>query len=106
MTNTNGHIFISYASADRDRVENLASLFQAEGWAVWWDRDNIPAGQQFHRAIDQAILDAACVLVCWSEAAINSDWVLEEANEAKDQKKLLPVNFETVRVPLGHRSYN
>jgi hypothetical protein len=77
------HIFISYAREDRGRVAVLDGLFEAQGWDVWWNRDNLPPGQQFHKVIDQAINDAACVLVCWSGAAIDSDWVLDEAVKAK-----------------------
>ncbi len=43
MSNSNAHIFISYAREDRNRVTILAQLFEAEGWAVWWDRDHLPA---------------------------------------------------------------
>ncbi len=106
MSKSNGHIFISYAREDRGRVAILAKLFVAEGWLVWWDRDNLPAGQKFHRVIDRAIQDASCVLVCWSEAAIDSDWVIDEANEAKNQNKLLPVILETVKPPYGFRGYH
>jgi hypothetical protein len=31
-------IFMSYASADRDRVADLADSPEAHGWSVWWDR--------------------------------------------------------------------
>jgi formylglycine-generating enzyme required for sulfatase activity len=106
MNQPNGHIFISYAREDRATVVVLAGLLATEGWEVWWDRDSLPAGQQFHRVIDQAIRDAGCVLVCWSGAAIDSDWVLDEANEAKKQGKLLPILLEDVRPPYGFRSYH
>jgi hypothetical protein len=100
------HIFISYAREDRARVAVLAQLFEAEGWLVWWDRDNLPAGQQFDQIIDQAIDEAVCVLVCWSLASVDSGWVIAEANEGLDQKKLLPVYLETVRMPLRFRPYH
>lgn len=106
MTQKSDHIFISYAREDRGRIEVLAELLHAGGWQVWWDRKNLPAGQQFHRVIDQAIGEAGCVLVCWSNAAIDSDWVLDEANEAKKQGKLLPVLLEEVSPPYGFRSYH
>ncbi len=106
MSKANGHIFISYAREDRGRVAVLVQLFENEGWAVWWDRDHLPAGRKFDQIIDQAIQDASCVLVCWSGAAIDSDWVLDEANEAKDQDKLIPVYLEAVKLPYGHRGYH
>lgn len=106
MNKTNGHIFISYAREDRGRVAILAKLLADEGWSVWWDRDNLPAGQKFQQVIARAIQDASCVLVCWSEAAIDSDWVIDEANEAKKKNKFLPVLLEAVEVPFGFRGYH
>ena len=106
MNKTNGHIFISYAREDRGRVAILAKLLVDEGWSVWLDKDNLPAGQQFHRAIEKAIQDAACVLVCWSEAAIKSDWVLGEADVAREQEKILPVLLETVKPPINFRTHH
>ena len=42
-------IFISYASADRDRARLLADALAQKGWSVWWDR-TIPPGKEFdHR---------------------------------------------------------
>jgi len=106
MIRENGHIFISYARQDRDLVSVLAKLLEGEGWRVWWDRENLPAGQRFHRVIDDAIKDACLVLVCWSEAGIDSDWVIDEANEAKNQGKLMPLLLEDVTPPYGFRSYH
>lgn len=106
MNRESGHLFISYARQDRSLVSVLATLLEKEGWPVWWDRENLPAGQRFHRVIDEAIKDACLVLVCWSEAAIDSDWVIDEANEAKLQGKLMPVLLEDVKPPYGFRGYH
>ena len=106
MNRESGHVFISYARKDRDLVSVLAALLEQEGWSVWWDRENLPAGQRFHRVIDAAIKDACLVLVCWSEASIDSDWVIDEASEAKQQGKLMPVLLEDVKPPYGFRGYH
>src|SRR6185295_11959815 len=44
-------IFVSYASADRERVERLVHALEADGLEVWWDRD-IASGQSFHKVIE------------------------------------------------------
>ena len=31
-------IFISYDSADKERVRALAGLLESQGWNVWWDQ--------------------------------------------------------------------
>ena len=104
MSRVNGHIFISYAREDRDRVAILAKLLVDEGWSVWWDRENMSAGQSLNEVIDSAINDSSCVLVCWSTASIKSRWVIDEASEGLEQKKLLPVLFDNIKPPYGFRS--
>lgn len=104
MTDANGHIFISYAREDRGRVAILAQLFEAEGWPVWWDRVNMSAGRPLNVVIGEAIDESSLVLVCWSRAAIQSRWVIDEATEGLDQEKLLPVLFDAVKPPLGFRN--
>ncbi len=104
MTKSNGHIFISYAREDRGKVTILAQLFEAEGWSVWWDRDNMSAGQPLSDIIETAIDDSSCVVVCWSMASIKSRWVKDEATEGLEQEKIVPVLFEKVKPPFGFRS--
>ena len=47
-------LFISYASADREKVAALVQRFEQLGFSVWWDRD-IAHGQNYHRVIQQAL---------------------------------------------------
>jgi formylglycine-generating enzyme required for sulfatase activity len=95
-------IFISYARQDLDWVSKLAAHLAAAGWSVWWD-SKIPAGRTFRQVIDEALEAARCVVVVWSEKALASDWVLEEADEGRKRRILVPVLKERVRPPLGFR---
>lgn len=95
-------IFISYASQDRDQARRLAQAFEALGWSVWWDR-SIPAGQVFHQVIEQALAGARSVVVVWSDHAVRSNWVLEEAQEGLNRGVLIPVMFGPVNPPMGFR---
>lgn len=95
-----GHIFVSYKSEDRQRARILAEALERRGWPVWWDRD-IQAGQAFRRVIAQALDDAACTVVLWTDLSVESEWVQEEAQEAKARKILVPVLLDEVRPPLG-----
>jgi hypothetical protein len=94
------HIFLSYKSEDRHRARVVAEALERRGWPVWWDRD-IQAGQAFRRVIANALEDAGCVVVLWSEGSVTSEWVLEEAQEAKARSILIPVLLDDVRQPLG-----
>ena len=92
-------IFLSYASADRDRARALADALAVQGWSVWWDR-TIPPGRQFDEVIEEELAAAGCVVVLWSKASVVSSWVKTEAAEARDRRILVPVLIEDAKIPL------
>jgi hypothetical protein len=96
-------IFLSYSTEDAETTEQLAHAFEQEGWSVFWDR-KIPPGQRWEDVLERELEAAKCVVVLWSKAAVESEWVWEEASEAKDMGKLVPVLIEDVKPPLGFRS--
>lgn len=95
-------IFISYAREDRETAAQLAHALEAEGWSVWWDR-HIPAGKRFDEVISASLDGAKCVIALWSQAAVASQWVAEEAEEGKERGILIPALIEAVEPPLGFR---
>ena len=98
-------IFISYASENRERARGLAQVLGARGWSVWWDRE-IPLGKSFDDVIEKALAEAKCVIVLWSAVSIASEWVRNEASEAKRRGILIPVFIEPVDAPLAFRLLN
>ena len=97
-------VFVSYASADRERAKALAQALTAQGWFVWWDR-TIPFGKRYDKVIVDAIAGTRCVLVLWSTASIVSDWVREEAEQGRKRGILVPVMIENVEPPMGFRLF-
>lgn len=97
-------VFISYASADRARVEPLAAALRQAGYDPWWDTA-IEGGAAFARAIETALGEARAVVVGWSKASIESDWVRDEAAWARDHHRLVPLSFDGTEPPLGFRQY-
>jgi hypothetical protein len=95
-------VFISYAREDRDFAALLAKAMEGRGLALWWDRD-VLVGQSFSAVIEKELDGAYCVVVLWSSASIESDWVLNEAAEGARRKILVPVLIQDVRPPLEFR---
>ena len=95
-------IFISYASADRERARLLAAAVESKGYSVWWDRQIAP-GRRFDEVIEEALNAASCVVVLWSTTSVKSDWVKTEAAEAASRKLLIPALIDNTRIPLEFR---
>jgi TIR domain/Bacterial Ig-like domain (group 2) len=96
-------IFLSYANEDRDKARAVAALLESAGCTVWWDR-RIPAGRTWRSMIEEALRDMRCMVVLWSTHSVGSDWVKEEAEEARALGRLIPVLIEPVKPPVGFRS--
>jgi len=96
-------VFVSYARADRARVEPLVHAMEAHGFSVWWD-SHIAAGQEFDGLIAQELQQAGCVLAVWTETSVASRWVRGEARDAADRGILVPIRFGGVQLPLDARA--
>ena len=80
-------IFLSYAKEDREVARKIATLLGNAGWVVWWDR-RIPAGRTWRSVLEEALRDMRCMVVLWSTHSIESDWVRDEADEARAPEKV------------------
>jgi hypothetical protein len=92
-------IFISYASADRERARQLADTLARRGYQVWWDR-TIPPGRVFDEVIQEALHAARCIVVLWSAQSVRSNWVKTEAAEGVSLGRLVPALIERVQPPI------
>ena len=92
-------IFVSYAREDRQRAKALAEFFVKQGLSVWWDRE-IPFGGFIDKEIRQQLDEARFVIVLWSRASVQSNWVLSEAARGLCRGVLIPVLIEKVGLPL------
>ncbi|MGO9174211.1 MAG: toll/interleukin-1 receptor domain-containing protein [Rhodomicrobium sp.] len=98
-------IFISYKSEERALAEALASELRAAGYSVWWDMDLV-GGPAFRAQILEELNAARAVIVIWTPASVHSEFVLDEADHAKREGKLIPVRVQELdpsAIPLGHR---
>jgi hypothetical protein len=99
-----GHVFVSYAHADRARVEPLVHSLQARNLDVWWDQ-RIEPGQTWSLEIERKLRSASCVVVAWTQDSVNSLFVRAEARDALDSATELELVLgvvldEGLRLPL------
>ena len=92
-------IFISYQREDQATARKLANALESEGWTVWWD-PKLRAGEHFDDVIENALNEAKCVIVMWSERSVQSRYVRDEATYALEKAKLVPVAMENVTLPF------
>ena len=91
-------VFISYSSHDREKAAMVAEALTRAGLNVWWDRALLP-GDSYEGSIEVALKEAKAVVVCWTQAAVTSDWVRSEADDARVNGKLCPVFMEDCQLP-------
>ncbi|MGB7738997.1 MAG: TIR domain-containing protein [Steroidobacteraceae bacterium] len=96
--------FLSYSHADQDRVRLLANALEQAGINVWWDT-LIEGGAVFAKSVEVALARCDAVIVAWSTVSVSSDWVLDEAAQGRDMRKLVPVSLDGTMPPLGFRQY-
>src|SRR5262245_61239422 len=92
-------IFVSYASADRERILPLVDALDKTGWSVSWDR-TIPTGRTWSQVISAEIQSCRSVIVIWTENSITSDWVHAEAEKGWSRRILFPVLLDKVDQPF------
>ena len=87
-------VFISYSSADRARALDLEAKITATGRSVWIDQRGLNGGEPYYAEIGDAIAAAKAVVVLWSQASVQSEWVYAEAQRGKRQRKLVAARIE------------
>lgn len=92
------NVFVSYAHADRARVEPMIAKLQEQALDVWWDK-HLPVGRNWDEQLEEAMVRAPTILVVWSAAARASSEVKDEAFFARKLGKALPARLEPVDLP-------
>jgi hypothetical protein len=108
MTNqdTPPDIFISYAQEDGNDARRIAGFLDSCGYEVWWDR-KLVSGSNFRKEILNALTRARAAIVIWTPNSVESNWVIEEAEEAREANKLIALRQDALdyrSIPLGFRS--
>lgn len=97
-------IFISYARSDHERVEQLVHALHSAGYSAWLDSD-LAGGVEYSREIEARIQACKAVVVVWSAASVESNWVADEAEIGRDAGKLVPLVIDGTRPKIGFRQF-
>lgn len=92
-------VFLSYARPDAAAAERIAREMAKAGWSVWYDRD-LPAHGAYADVIATELESAPAVLVLWSSASVDSEWVRSEANRARELHKVVQARVDDARLPM------
>ena len=85
-------VFLSYHSGDAAWIAQLKTALEARGIRVWLDSEQIRPGDQFPRALANAIGLVRAVVIALSPGSIASPWVEEEYNLALAHRRhVIPV---------------
>lgn len=96
-------IFVSYSRQDKALVAPIVAALESEGWSVWWDPEITP-GEEFDTLIARELERAGSLVVVWTPTSVDSRWVRGEARDAADRGVLVPVRFNTARLPIDFRA--
>jgi len=81
-----GGVFISYSRTDGNFVDKLYKRLTSEGTSVWLDKHDMVAGP-VQKQVQRAVRVNDVVVVILSAASINSDWVENELDMARQKEK-------------------
>src|SRR5258708_2957744 len=94
------YVFLSYASADRERALRIADLLEKQGVSVWLDRKGIGGGASWSGEIVRGIKGCAALVVACSPAAAESPNVAQEIQLAWESRRpILPLLLGTTHFP-------
>jgi formylglycine-generating enzyme required for sulfatase activity len=98
---TQRRTFISYSRSNKEFVVRLARELRAEGFPVWLDILDIPAGSRWDREVEKALKESDIFMIILTRASAESENVLDEIGYAIDhRKRIMPVLMEKCDIPL------
>ena len=89
LSNHFSSCFISYAHSDKAFAARLHSALEARGIQSWLDEKQILPGRDIYAEVEGAIRQVDKILLCCSEASLNSWWVDNEIGSALEKEQRL-----------------
>lgn len=89
--------FISYASADQAKAEEICFSLEARGLLCWIAPRDIRSGREYGDEIIRGIQQSRCLVLVLSEAANQSPFVRREVERAVSKRKpVFPIRIEEI----------
>ncbi len=100
-------VFLSYARADLQIARGFEQALTAKGVSVWRDQESIYAGQQWPKAIGEAIASSDFLLLVWSRNSAQSYYVeFEWSTAIALRKTILPCLTDDSPLPPSLAAVN
>ena len=101
-----GYAFISYSSKDQEKANAIRSIFLNNNISCWMAPYDIPAGTKYAFVINDAIKDAACLVLLFTNASQESIFVEKEVERAvANGKPIITMELERVVLNSGYQFY-
>ena len=89
-------VFISYATEERARADEVRRELEALGLSVFFDAERLESGDVWSDVIDRELKSAGAVVALWSPHALSRPWVKKECALAMQRNVLAPALLEPV----------
>lgn len=91
-------VFISYKQEERERMRPIANALREMRVEVWFD-ERLSPDKPFTEEIEEIVHSCKAQLVCWSPAAVRSEWVRGEAEIGRQRQTLVQIMIEPCALP-------
>lgn len=108
-------VFLSYTHADISPIRKLYQDLTAQGYEVWFDEENLIAGQEWKTEIERALETSDVVVVCLSTNSVSREgyiqrefrYAMDKALEMTDDGIfLIPIRLNECKVPAKLSRYH
>ena len=86
LLDTSTRIFLSHKGADKDRVRRFKTTLKLLGFQPWLDEEDMPAGTEIHRGIQQGMKNSCAAVFFITPNFIDDQHLRNEINYAIAQK--------------------
>jgi hypothetical protein len=99
-------IFVSYARENSNFVYPEIERLKAEGYKIWYDKEQIRPSHLWSNEINEALEACSCFLVFIAKRAVESERVICEIRQALSLKKpLIVIYWQKVKLPPDLQSH-